>query len=640
MDPDSQRSCSGPDPARVVSLDDLARELGLLRSRASRGTRSAKVSLEDLAGRVGEPRSTIHAYLTGKRLAPAQVLDRMVIALGATSAEQHEWAEAWYRVTAYRDAAHRGTGASAGAGADSSARAAVMHQLPLAVDNFAGRAAELAELSRLFGLGRQGLIAAVTGTAGVGKTALAVHWAHACSADFPDGQLYVDLRGFDPELPVQPGHALAGFLRALGVPGPEIPRDLAERAALYRSLLSGRRMLILLDNARDVEQVRSLLPGAPACAVLVTSRDSLTGLVARHGGHRVQLDVLPPGDAADLLCALVGTQRDADAAALAEHCARLPLALRVAAELAGRRGTSVAELVSEFGAGHPPLDLLEAGHDARTSIRAVLSWSFSRLPADAAQAFRLLGLHPGADLQAGALAALSGMATVAEAQQVLGVLARANLVRQCPQGRYGVHQLLHAYAGELAMATDPGPHRRMALTRLIEHYLHTAAQAMELLFPTRRQHRPDLARLHPLASSLTDVVAARNWLDAERANLVAVTVAAGRQGWPQHAIGLAQTVSHYLDTGCYFADAVAVHSSALAAARLCGDRSAEAIALEHLAITRSRMAKPDGLELPYEVLGSHRHPFDPAAQATVLRGLDTGDKAPRPAAAALRSASG
>lgn len=602
------------------------------------------MSLEELASRVAEPRSTIHAYLAGKRLAPAEVLDRMVIALGATSAEQHEWAEAWYRVTAYRDAAHRGTGP------DPAPRAPVVHQLPLAVDNFTGRSEEIAELSRLFGQGRPGLIAAVTGPAGVGKTALAVHWAHAWSGKFPDGQLHVDLRGFDPEPAAHPGQALAGFLRALRVPGSEIPRDLAERAALYRSLVSGRRMLILLDNARDVEQLRSLLPGAPGCAVLVTSRDSLTGLIARHGGHRIQLDVLPPADAVELLNALVdpqsaatGTAADqqaqADARALAEHCARLPLALRIAAELAGHPGSSMAELLSQFESGQPPLELLEAGHDARTSVRAVLSWSWSGLPADAARTFRLLGLHPGAELQAGALAALSGTLTIAEAQQALGVLARANLVRQGAHGRYGMHQLARAYACELAMAIDPA-HRRAALTRLIEHYLHTAAQAMWLLFPTRRQHRPDLARLHPLASSLTDVVAARDWLDAERANLVAVTVHAGGQGWPHHAIGLAQTVSHYLDTGCHFAEAVAVHGSALAAARLCGDRAAEAMAAEQLAITRSRTAEPDGIESPYEVLGSHRHLFDPAVPGSVLRSLDTGVKAPRPAAAVLRSASG
>ncbi len=613
---DTQHSASGPDPVRVVNLDDLARELGLLRSRAARGTRSARVSLEDLAGRVGEPRSTIHAYLTGKRLAPAQVLDRMVIALGATSAEQHEWAEAWYRVTAYRHAAHRGTGPASGT------RPAGVHQLPLAVDDFTGRGEELAELSRLFEQGRCGRVVAVTGTAGVGKTALAVHWAHAWSADFPDGQLYVDLRGFDPEVALQPGQALAGFLRAIGVPGPEIPRDLAERAALYRSLLSGRRMLILLDNARDVEQIRSLLPGAPGCAVLVTSRDSLTGLVTGHGAHRIALDVLATDGALELLRALLGARAEAEpteAGVLIEQCARLPLALRIAAEVIGHRaGSPLADLVAELGAGHPALDLLEAGDDVRTSIRAVFSWSCARLPADAAQAFRLLGLHPGLDLPAGAVAALTGTTTVTEAQRVLGVLRRANLVRQSAAGRYDMHRLLHAYASELAVTTDPETHRRMALTRLIEHYLHTAKHAMDLLFPGSSQHRPDFGCPQLLTASLTDAGTARSWLDAERANLVALTLLAARQGWAEHAIELAATVSSYLESGCHFSEALAVHDGALTAARSCGDRAAEVLALDNLALVRSRLGAPGSAEPPHQAFDRHERLGEPAGRRRVL----------------------
>ncbi len=548
---DGQGSASGPDPARISTLDDLARELGLLRSRAARGTRSARVSLEELAGRMGEPRSTIHAYLTGRRLAPAEVLDRMVIALDASSSEQREWAEAWYRVTANRDAAHRGSGA------ERTARPTTPHQLPPAVADFLGRAGELTELSRLFGTGpelpagRPAPIVAITGTAGVGKTALAVHWAHAHSTEFPDGQLYLDLRGCDPEPPVQPGHALAGFLRALGVAGSEIPRDLAERAALYRSLLSERRVLVLLDNARDAEQVRNLLPGTPSCAVLVTSRDSLTGLVARHGGHRVGLDVLPPADAVRLLRALGGPRVDAEpdaAAALAEHCAGLPLALRIAAELAGHRpGTPLADLVREFAGPPAPLDLLAADEDARTSLRVVLSWSYLRLPADAARAFRLLGLYPGDSVQPGGLAALLGTACVAEARHLLDVLARAHLVRQSGPGRFQLHRLLQAYAGELTLAHDCEPDRRLAATRLLEYYLDTAAHAVDLLFPAPGYRHSELAAGHPLAVRLADAAAARDWLDDERATLVALAEQAGRQGWPQHALRLADLLSYQPD---------------------------------------------------------------------------------------------
>ena len=587
MERDCQGSPSGPDPVRVANLDDLVRELGLLRSRAAHGTRSAKVSVEDLAGRVGEPRSTIHAYLTGKRLAPAQVLDRIVIALGASSAEQHEWAEAWYRVTAYRDAVHRGTGGA------STTRSAAVRQLPAPVDNFTGREDELAELTGLLGAGRPAPIAVVSGMPGVGKTALAVHWAHAWSSHYPDGQLYVDLRGFDPEAPAQPGPVLAGFLRALGVPGSEVPRDLAERAALYRSLLAGRRVLVVLDNARNVEQLRSLLPGAPGCAVLVTSRDSLAGLIARHGGHRVELDVLPADDAVGLLRALLGSQVEVEsgaAAALAEHCSRLPLALRIVAELAGRRpGTSLAELSDEFAVADSALDLLDVGDDDRTSLRTVFSWSYARLAGEASQAFRLLAVHPGTDLRAGALAALTGTATTVEAQQALDVLARANLVRQSAAGRYQIHPLLRAYAGELAAAADSLPYQRAAMTRLLDHYLQTAAAAMDLLFPGRRHRLAGVA----LGERLVDAAAARNWLDAERENLVALTVTAGRQGWRQHAIALADTVAPYFDSG---------------------GQPAEAVGLP----------------------GSYRQLRDPGR---LLRSVDGGAAVPRPAAAVLYSAS-
>ncbi|MEO6700952.1 MAG: NB-ARC domain-containing protein, partial [Jatrophihabitantaceae bacterium] len=429
---DGRPSRTGPDPARIANLEDLARELGLLRSRAARGTRSAKVGLDDLVDRVGEPRSTVHAYLTGRRLAPSQVLDRIVIALGATPAEQREWAEAWDRVSAYRDA-HRVSHAAP------PVREAVLHQLPQSVDNFTGRAEQLAELDLLLSRRQTGVIAAVCGTAGAGKTALAVHWAQTRHQQFPDGQLYLDLRGFDPDQPVPPAQALARFLRALGVPVVNIPRELAECAAQYRSLLSGRRMLIMLDNARDAEQVRPLLPGAASCSVLVTSRDSLTGLIARHGGYRIDVPPLSSGEATALLRALVNPPVATSPTALnalADQCAGLPLALRIAAELAVSRGSRpLDELVDEFTTGRRRLDLLDAGDDPRTAIRAVFSWSYQLLPADAALAFRCLGLHPGPDLTPLTLAALTD-SSVSETRRVLAALVRAHLVEQPAPDRY------------------------------------------------------------------------------------------------------------------------------------------------------------------------------------------------------------
>jgi DNA-binding SARP family transcriptional activator len=311
----------------------------------------------------------------------------------------------------------------------------VPRQLPGAVPQFAGRAAELAALTALLDRagGRAGetmVISAISGTAGVGKTALAVRWAHQVADRFPDGQLYVNLRGYDPDQPVSAADALAGFLSALGVAGPDIPAGADERAGRYRSLLAGRRMLVVLDNAREVEQVRLLLPGASDCVVVVTSRDSLAGLVARHGASRLELGLLPIDDAVALLRALIGGRADADpcaAAALAARCARLPLALRVAAELtAALPGSSLGELVCEL-AGQQRLDLLDAGGDPRTAVRAVFSWSCRYLDADAARAFRLLGLHPGPDFDLYAAAAMIA-ANAETAARLLGQLARAHLI--------------------------------------------------------------------------------------------------------------------------------------------------------------------------------------------------------------------
>jgi DNA-binding SARP family transcriptional activator len=309
--------------------------------------------------------------------------------------------------------------------------APVPRELPADVGAFTGRTAELAELDRSLltradpaGADRAAVsvISAVSGTAGVGKTALAVHWAHHAARRFADGQLYVNLRGYDPNQPVTATDALAGFLRSLGLPGQDIPPAEAERAARYRSLLAGKRALIVLDNASSVAQVRPLLPGHPACAVVVTSRDSLAGLVARDGASRLDLDLLPSADAVALLRELIGGRVDADpgaAGALAEQCARLPLALRVAAELAaGRPGVPLASLVTELAGQHQRLDLLQAAGDPLTSVRAVFSWSYQQLGAGPARMFRLLGIHPGPDISVPAAASLAGVAE-ADARHVL-----------------------------------------------------------------------------------------------------------------------------------------------------------------------------------------------------------------------------
>jgi DNA-binding SARP family transcriptional activator/tetratricopeptide (TPR) repeat protein len=467
---------------------------------------------------------------------------------------------------------------------------AVPRELPGSVSHFTGREAELAALTRLADTaGRQApgtvLISAIGGTAGVGKTALAVHWAHQVSERFPDGQIYVNLRGYDPGRPLSQADALAGFLRALGVPSAEIPADTDERAARYRSLLAGRRILVVLDNAASVEQVRPLLPAEPACMAIVTSRDTLAGLVARNGAERLDLDVLPMTDAVGLLRSLIGGRVDDDpvaAATLARQCARLPLVLRVAAEMAvARPSVSLAGLACELADQQGRLDLFDASGDPRTAVRAVFSWSYRHLDPGANRAFRLLGLHPGPDLDRYATAALTGT-SLEQAGYLLDLLARAYLIQPARRGRFVMHDLLRASAREFAAAVHTEEERRAALTRLFGYYLHTAAAAMDALMPAERHRRPRVPAATVPVPSLSGPAQAREWLDAERATLAATAAHAATNGWASHTTTLATTLQRYLSYGGHYSDAITIQEHACHAAHKSGDRVAEATALDNL----------------------------------------------------------
>ncbi|AGL16872.1 tetratricopeptide repeat protein [Actinoplanes sp. N902-109] len=457
-------------------------------------------------------------------------------------------------------------------------------QLPADVAGFVGRADHLRRLSELLdGTERPSavVISAIAGTAGVGKTALAVRWAHTVRDRFPDGQLYVNLRGYDPDRPAEPGEVLTRFLNALGIAGSDVPADPDERAARYRTEIAGRRMLIVLDNAATVEQVRPLLPGSHSCAVLVTSRDSMAGLVAVHGGQRLELDLLPRADALDLLHRLIGERVDADpgaAATLAELCAHLPLALRVAVELAAARpATPLTELVAELADQQQRLELLDADGDPRASVTAVFSWSLRQLPPEVARAFRLAGLHPGPDFDEYAVAALAGTEP-APARRALGRLARAHLVHPTGPGRYGMHDLLRAYAMGLATEHETAPGCRAATGRLLDYYLSSAAAATECLQLTSGHANPDLPKAGTPAPDLTGRDPAQRWLDAERPCLVAATAHAAAHGWPGHAVGFSRTLYRYLEGG-HWLDAMSVHGYARDAARLAGDAAGHAHAL-------------------------------------------------------------
>jgi DNA-binding SARP family transcriptional activator/Tfp pilus assembly protein PilF len=456
------------------------------------------------------------------------------------------------------------------------ARREVPAQLPADVRGFVGREAELAELDGLLSTEAPVAISPMTlvvaGTAGVGKTALAVRWAHRVRDRFPDGQLYVDLRGYGPDEPVSPADATAGFLRALGLDGTAIPEDLDERAARFRTLVDRRRMLILLDNARTVEQVRPLLPAGSTCLTLVTSRDSLAGLVVRYGAHRIELDRLSPPDAVDLLRVLLGARADVEPTAvgvLVERCARLPLALRVAAEMVrSRPGRAIDELAGELADQQDALDLLATDDDPHTAVRAVFSWSYRQLDPAAAKVFRLLGSHHGHDVDAYAVAAMAGTG-LREARRALAVLVRAHLVDPIAGDRYQPHDLLRAYAAELAATTDD---TAAPLARLSGYYLTNASAAMEVIAPHEAERRPKVAAPDTESPVFESYDAALGWLDRERANLLATT----QHGEPEYVVTMSGTLWRYLSTGGYHDDSVALHTLALHSAQALGDAAAEA----------------------------------------------------------------
>ncbi|WP_413755435.1 AfsR/SARP family transcriptional regulator [Streptomyces sp. MMBL 11-3] len=531
-----------------------------------------------------------------------------------------------------RPASTTGTGPGPGAGATGTppSRPAGPAQLPVDVRAFTGREAQLDELSghllatagdKASGDETAGdetagnetdptttvVVSAVSGTAGVGKTALAVHWSHRMRERFPDGQLYADLRGYDTDEPVSAADVLTGFLVALGVPGAEIPLRPDDRSARYRTELSGRRMLVVLDNASSSEQVRPLLPGAGLCRTVVTSRDTLSSLVSLHGAHRLVLDVLPIDDAVRLLSRLIGPRAAAEpgaAAVLAEQCGRLPLALRIAAELAlSRPDSPLSTLTAELEDRRGRLELLDSDDDPRAAVRAVFSWSYDRLPAGAATTFRLLGLHPGPDVDAYAAAALCGR-PVADTRADLELLARSHLIQPTRDGRYGMHDLLRVYAAWQAERHDGAADREAASVRLLTHYLAAACAAMDVLLPAESHLRPRVEAPDTELPPFSTTADAQAWLAAEHRVLSAVTAAEAARGRARYAVGLATTLHRHFDSRGLFTDALVVHGNALRAARAAQDRQAEAEVHTCLGTMHRRLARYD------EAVGHHTRALD------------------------------
>ncbi|HEU4422167.1 MAG TPA: BTAD domain-containing putative transcriptional regulator [Pilimelia sp.] len=461
-------------------------------------------------------------------------------------------------------------------------------QLPAAVTGFVGRRTDLAALDRaLAGLnaGRPGPVV-VSGAAGVGKTTLVLHWAHLRRDRFRDGQLYLNLRGFDPSgQAVDPTCALRSILESLGIPPHRVPAAVDDRTALYRSLLAGRRILVVLDNARDVAQVRPLLPSAGGLAV-VTSRSDLSGLLSGENAQPVVLDLMPAADARALLAARLGADRvhaEPDAVnAVVVACAGLPLALAIVAARAKLRPAfPLAVMATELQAATGALDAFDSA-DPDSDLSAVFSWSMRALSPEAAALFRALGLHPGPDVTVPAAASLGGV-TPHRAQALLAELAHTNLVTEHRPGRFRSHDLLRAYAAHLADATQPAADRDAAMDRLFDHYLHTGHHAAHLLSPVDAPANPGEAPTNVAVEYVADHRAALQWFIAEHDVLLAVLNFSVAQGRDRYTWQLAWTLLTYLERRGHWNNKVTAGNAAVAAAGRLGDTAGEAAAHRGLA---------------------------------------------------------
>jgi DNA-binding SARP family transcriptional activator/Tfp pilus assembly protein PilF len=503
-------------------------------------------------------------------------------------------------------------------------------QLPADVADFTGRGDQVTHLCDLLssaGADDSGAvpIALVAGSGGLGKTSLAVHAAHRVRASFPDGQFYVDLLGATPH-PLPPADVLARFLRDLGVDGRDIPAEDDERAARYRTVMAERRMLIVLDNARDAAQVRPLLPGAASCAVLITTRNRMPDLASTR---MVDLNVLDDDDALILFTRVVGDKRAAaEPEATAElllACAGLPLAIRIcAARLATRSGWTIQAMANRLRDEHRRLDELRVGDLA---VRASFQVSFASLPAEAQpdgiapdDAFRLLGLWQGPSISAAAAAALFGTPDYL-AEVALETLVDAHLLESTSPDRYKFHDLLRVYSSERAVADLSGPDRDAAIGRLLRWYMRTADAAASAVLPQRYNS--------PLVASATDTPPvsfagaedALAWYDSERANVVAATRQASSSGLHEIAWRLPAPLFIVFNSRHNWADCIATHRIALDSARRAGNRQGEAWILNNLGDALGRIGDSEGIGHLEQALAIRHEIGDLAGEAQAANNL-------------------
>ncbi|HTJ66145.1 MAG TPA: tetratricopeptide repeat protein [Actinospica sp.] len=555
-----------PDPDRVVDLAEFIHELGRLRLWAG------GPSFRLLAKRVGPlmrpPQTVAHTtigevFQPHRRRLDLDLVSAIVRALGVPEPDVARWRAACVRVHA---------------SAKTSSTVGAFRQLPPDLATFTGRRTEIDRLMETAtarsAASPSVLISVIEGMGGVGKTQLAVHTAHRLiqAGRYADIQLYMNLRGFDPDRPpADPAAVLDAFLRQLGVAAQHVPETLDERAAMFRDRMHGKHALVLLDNAADANQVRDLIPSSPSCLVLVTSRRSLAAL---DNSVITMLDVLEPGESVQLLARIAGPERVAaepDAARqIADLCGGLPLAVSLAAaRLRSRPAWQLRDLVDRLAKGIG--EMTTGGRD----VTAVFALSYEGLPDAARRVFRLLGIDPGPDATTRSVAALAGI-DVAEAGKILELLQDEHLIEQTASGRFEMHDLLRAYAARTCRATDSDAEQQASITRYLSWYLHAANAAMDMYSPGRP--RPETSPAPPAVAApvIADVEGARAWLAAERANLLSATRHAATSGRPGHAWRFTQTLRGFYAMNGYHADWVESCRYGLAAAEAENDAFAQA----------------------------------------------------------------
>ncbi|WP_405064358.1 tetratricopeptide repeat protein [Kribbella sp. NBC_01505] len=474
----------------------------------------------------------------------------------------------------------------------------VPRQIPAVTQALVGRSAEIRALDESLDTAVPAVaISVIVGTGGIGKTTLALHWAHRVKDRYPAGQIFLNLHGFDPAgEPTAPAEALRACLEAIGVRPQEVPAGLEARVAMFRSMTAERRLLVVLDNARDAGQVRPLIPTAPGCAVVVTSRNQLAGVVAEFGARPVLLDLLSAADAEKLLSERMGArQAPAEPAAvadLARHCSGLPLALSVlAAHAALLPKLPLGELARQLTDGESRLDRFETA-DPMTSVRAVPSWSRDVLDPEARRLFRLLGLHPGPDISGPAAASLAGTDRVT-IEQALHRLCQASLLAEHVADRFACHDLLRIFAAETVCAEESAADRDAAVRRLLDHYLHTAYRAVGLLNPARDEF--DLGQPHSGAQpeDLADVDTALAWFTDELPVIRSVIELASGTGNHTDTWRLADLAARFLGRTGRYEDAIAVEQVGLVAAQRVGDPATLAMTYRGLGYFHMRTGQLD-----------------------------------------------